>query len=227
MQLFFRISFLILFWANSALAADIPLEAEDWTLATEQDGIILYTRPQPDSSYKAFKAVTVLDAPLNDVLAVMADPQSCLAWVKGCIHVEGFDERSFNDRYAYSVNDMPWPVKDRDYVIHIVTTAREIPGTVVMHMTAAPEKRPVSADLVRVTVTQTHYYFTPTEDGRTRMVWLQHAEPGGVLPAWLVNALIVDIPVESIRALQKVVKQPRYQGYHLIYRDGELVGVSR
>ncbi|RMF15188.1 MAG: lipid-binding protein [Gammaproteobacteria bacterium] len=207
-------------------AGEIPLESDDWTLREQKNGVTIYTREQPGSDYKAFKAVTVLDAPIEAVMAVMANPQSCLEWVKGCLHVEGFDERSFNDRYAYSVNDMPWPVRDRDYVIHIRTSAKEIPGSIVMHMTSDPDRRPRVEGLIRLTVTQTHYIFTPTADGRTRMIWLQHSEPGGILPSWLVNALIVDIPLESIEALNKIVQDPRYRGRTLVYQSGELVGLS-
>lgn len=60
------------------------------------------------------------------------------------------------------------------------------------------------------------------------MVWVQHTDPNGALPGWLVNSLLVDIPVQSMEELERVANSERYQGYRLIYDEqGQLTGVSR
>ncbi|SFM11293.1 START domain-containing protein [Marinobacter zhejiangensis] len=208
-------------------AGSLPDEnAADWSLSTTADNIRIYTIEQPDSSFKAFKAVAIMDVPIENLMAVMIDPTSCTAWVHGCTESYGFGEGSFDDRYAYSVNDMPWPVADRDYVLHIQTDGDRDSGEVVMHLNAVPDHREQFDQYVRVDRSDTLYRFIP-EGQQTRMIWLQHTDPNGALPSWLVNSLLVDIPVKSLKNLEQVAQLPRYQNHQLDYNsNGQLTGVS-
>ncbi|WP_336367161.1 START domain-containing protein [Marinobacter sp. C2H3] len=211
-----------------ARAGDLPAENNpDWALQTESGNIRIYTVAQPGSSFEAFKAVAVLDAPLENVMAVMANPRSCVDWVYNCSESYGFGGGEFRDRYAYSVNDMPWPVTDRDYVLHIRTRADRATGEVVMDLNATPDQRAEVDGRVRVDQSDTLYRFTPEGD-KTRMVWVQHTDPNGALPGWLVNNLLVDIPVRSMEALETLAQKPEYQGFHLVWDDQDrLAGVAK
>ena len=203
------------------------MDAPDWEEQTKEGDIVIYTRPHPNSSFKAFKAVAIIDAPINNMMAVMANPQSCMEWVLGCTVANAFDVLSFNDRYAYSVNDMPWPFKDRDYVLHIRTSNNPENKSIVMHMNAVANKKDVNDEYERVHVAQTTYLFEPLDGNKTKMTWLQHTEPGGVLPGWLVNSLIVDIPVKSLQELERVAQSAKYQDATILFNpEGLIVGVD-
>lgn len=220
-------------FATTALAlslsaqASLPDEASpDWSLSKSTDDIRVYTIEQPDSSFRAFKAIALLDVPIENLMAVMIDPTSCEAWVHGCTESYGFGNGTFHDRYAYSVNDMPWPVADRDYVLHIVTEGSERTGEVVMNLNAVPDHREEFEDYVRVDRSDTLYRFVP-EGEQTRMVWIQHTDPNGALPGWLVNSLLVDIPIKSLQSLEKVAQQAKYREHQLEFDDqGRLTAVS-
>ncbi|SDX25643.1 START domain-containing protein [Marinobacter mobilis] len=207
-------------------AGSLPNEnAAEWSLSKTAGDIRIYTIEQPGSSFKAFKAVALMDVPIENLMAVMIDPTSCVAWVHGCTESYGFGEGTFGDRYAYSVNDMPWPVTDRDYVLHIQTEGNRASGEVVMHLNAVPEHREEFDRYVRVDRSDTVYRFIP-EGRQTRMIWLQHTDPNGALPGWLVNSLLVDIPVKSLESLEQVAQRPQYQNHDLIYDpQGQLTGV--
>lgn len=206
--------------------AELPAEdAEGWSLRKEADNIRVYTIDQSDSSFKAFKAEAVLDAPIESLMAVMINPQSCLEWVYNCIESYAFGNGDFHDRYAYSVNDMPWPVTDRDYVLRIRTRGDRDSGEIVMDLNATPNQRAELDTRVRVDRSDTLYRFIP-EGNKTRMIWLQHTDPNGALPGWLVNSLLVDIPIRSLQALEQVAGKDRYQDFELIYdNQGLLVDV--
>ncbi|MCM0611141.1 START domain-containing protein [Marinobacter sediminum] len=206
--------------------AELPAEdAEGWNLSKETGNIQVYTVDQDTSSFKAFKAVALLDVPIENLMAVMINPQSCIEWVHNCIESYAFGKGDFQDRYAYSVNDMPWPVTDRDYVLHIQTRGDETSGEVIMDLNATPNQLAENENRVRVDRSDTLYRFIPEGD-QTRMIWVQHTDPNGALPGWLVNSLLVDIPVRSIQALEKVAATARYQGFRLVYdQDGQLIDV--
>lgn len=208
--------------AQGALPAET---ADGWTLRKETDNIRVYTIDQEDSSFKAFKAEALMDTSLENLMAVMVNPKSCVEWVHNCTKSQAFGDGSFHDRYAYSVNDMPWPVADRDYVLRIRTHGEQTTGEVVMDLNAVPDRREEIDGLVRVDRSDTLYRFIPEGD-KTRMVWIQHTDPNGAIPGWLVNSLLVDIPVRSMEQLEQVTRQERYQGHTLVYDDeGKLVDV--
>ncbi|WP_325146622.1 START domain-containing protein [Marinobacter sp.] len=212
--------------AVATARAELPPETSDaWSLRKEADGVRVYTMELPGSSFQAFKAVTELDVPIENVMAVMVNPQSCVEWVYNCIESGAFGQGTFADRYAYSVNDMPWPVTDRDYVLRIRTRGDQASGEVVMGLNATPNQRKETPGHIRVDQSDTLYRFIPDGD-KTRMIWLQHTDPNGSLPGWLVNTLLVDIPVRSMQALERVARKDRYQGFELVYgAGGELENV--
>lgn len=204
----------------------LPAEdAEDWALRKQVDNIRIYTMDQINSGFQAFKAVADLDVPTENLMAVMVNPASCKEWVHNCSESFGFGQGDFHERFAYSVNDMPWPVTDRDYVLRIRTRGDAATGDIVMDLNAVPGMRAEVSSRVRVDRSDTLYRFSPHGD-RTRMTWIQHTEPNGALPGWLVNNLLIDIPVKSIQALEAVAKEDSYQGYRLQWSDdGKLTGV--
>lgn len=214
--------------ASATAMAALPDEnAESWSLRKETDNIRVYTIDQPDSAFKAFKAEALLDAPIENVMAVMINPQSCVEWVHNCSKSHAFGDGNFHDRYAYSVNDMPWPVADRDYVLRIQTRGHKASGEVMMNLNATPNRRDEQKKYVRVDRSDTLYRFVPKGD-KTHMIWLQHTDPNGSIPGWLVNTLLVDIPIRSMEQLERVAHQERYQDHRLVYdAKGKLVGVTR
>lgn len=225
---------LCLFTATAG--ADLPPESVDWKLEREEDNIRIYKTAMPDSSFEAFKATTVINAPLANVMAVMVNAESCEEWVHGCSHSEPLPDGDFHDRKAYSVNNLPWPAADRDYVLHIRTRTSETSEVqsadaqrfVIMELSAVPDDRR-ETDKVRVEHSDTLYEFHETTDGRTHMTWIQHSEPNGSLPSWLVNSLAVDIPFNSLQELQEVARSPAYSGFELVFDEqaGQLVDVRR
>ncbi|MEQ9545968.1 MAG: START domain-containing protein [Marinobacter sp.] len=207
--------------------AALPAEnADGWTLRKETDNIKVYTIDQDDSSFQAFKAEALMDTSMENLMAVMVNPNSCVEWVHNCTQSHAFGDGHFHDRYAYSVNNMPWPVADRDYVLRIRTHGEQTTGEVVMELNAVPDRREEVDGLVRVERSDTLYRFIPEGD-RTRMVWIQHTEPNGAIPGWLVNTLLVDIPVKSMEQLERVTRKERYQDHTLVYGDeGKLINVD-
>jgi hypothetical protein len=67
---FFVLVSIVCFTAELAKAADAN---DGWKLATERDGVTIYTRPHSGSPLKEFKAVGEIAAPSRAVCAVIED----------------------------------------------------------------------------------------------------------------------------------------------------------
>ena len=98
---------LLVFAVAASARAELPNETNgEWTLRKEADHIRVYTIDQPDSSFKAFKAVAVLDAPIENLMAVMTNPRSCVEWVHNCTESYAFGDGEFG---FFSHLDEAWP----------------------------------------------------------------------------------------------------------------------
>ena len=204
-----------------------PVNASSWTL--HKDGKIkVYVSEIKNSSFDGFKAEAVLNAPIQNILAVMTNPKSCVEWVENCITSYGFGATSFHDRYGYTSSHLPWPFKNRDLAVHITTSNNPATGVINIHMQSVDGKVPENDDNVRIHIAETDYEFKKIDADHTKVIWRQHADPTGALPGWLVNALIVDIPLKSLRKLEKVANLPKYKGYTLEYSsNGILTGIKK
>jgi len=212
---------------NVFAQADVPApDSDEWVLRAEENGVRVYTLAHEDSNFRAFKAETLLHAPIDTVMAVMSTAESCLEWAHACKVSESLPGGTFSDRYAYSVTGMPWPVTDRDYVLHLLTSGKR-GGPVRMTMSAVPDRKPEVDGRLRVNHSETLYELVPRGEW-TQLTWVQHTDPEGSLPSWLVNSLLVDIPLDSLGKLREVVLLPKYQGYELVYdAEGNLKDIRK
>lgn len=88
-----------------------------WELAKEQEGSV-YTKDIENSPLKAFKAVTTVDSTLTALVALLKDTKAGPDWLYSCLSLKRIHSYSPTQVYNYTINDLPWPVKDRYAIIY-------------------------------------------------------------------------------------------------------------
>ena len=53
--------------------------------------------------------------------------------------------------------------------------------------------------------------FTPVDNGKILVRYQVHAEPGGSLPSWLANSVVVDTPYYTMANMVEMLKKEKYQ----------------
>ncbi len=219
-------------WTDSPALEE---NANDWKLVKSQDHLSLFTADYGTSDFEAFKAQAVIDQPLEAVFAVIADPVTCPRWVDGCLKSESLQIESFNNRVGYALNDLPWPFKNREVIVRIHTRSASDANTLYIDMFTEASLNSLSLDdtsledtsAFRIESSHARYILRRASDEVTELVWMQHTEPGGALPAWLVNSMVIDLPRKSIAKLADVAADARYQNARL-QRDnsGHVIGLT-
>ncbi len=197
---------LLLLCCNSTLIA-----ADNWELKKDSDGIQVYTRKVEDSTYKAVRGVTEIETSLTSLVAVVQDSAACPQWADLCkeSHVE--ETLSEREMYVYTHNDLPWPVTDRDVLAHVVWTQDPATQSVTMLSTATKDKLEKKKGRVRLTEAEARWIFTPLPNNKVEVVTEAHINPGGPVPAWVTNMLLVDTPFKTLTNLKTLVTRPKYQ----------------
>ena len=69
-----------------------------------------------------------------------------------------------------------------------------------------PDELPLKKGMVRVQAINSVWRFTPLADGQTEIYFQQHSDPGGSIPALLVNRLVKDIPFNTLKNFRQFIK---------------------
>ncbi len=182
-----------------------------WDLAKEQNDITVYTRKVVGSRFKEYRAVTKIKATLSSLVALVDDMEACPLWIHTCKKGKLLKRISGMKTYAYTISNAPWPVSDRDAAVCKIISQNPEDRVVTIMIKGVPRYIPERPGLVRVKKIEGYWRFTPLDNDIIEVVYLVHSEPGGSLPSWLVNSVVVDQPYYTLVNMKEAVKRPNYQ----------------
>ncbi|MGR6874256.1 START domain-containing protein [Pseudomonas sp. HK3] len=181
------------------------LEAHD-----EDKDIKVFTREVEGSELKEFKGVTHIKADVNAFVALLKDDPQATSWMHNVIVFDVKDRINDEETVIYTVNEAPWPVTNRDVYIRSVMTA-DAHGVVTSSIKAESDYGDINEDYVRMPNVNGQWVFTPQAEGIVEVVYQAHANPGGSLPDWLVNSIVVETPMETLTNLHEKIQEEQYQ----------------
>jgi hypothetical protein len=208
--------FFILLLVLSANIASAQTD-DTWTLKQNEDGVKIYTADVPNSKIKALKVECELDATLSQVVAAVMDIKGSKRWVYRTLSAYIVKRSSPSDLYYYSLVKMPWPVQNRDYVSHF--TAKQDPKTRVVTISGicVAGMVPKKDKVVRVLNSPARWLLTPEGPGHVKISYTLHADPGGSIPAGLVNMFATQGPLQTFKKLKTEIQRPAYKNAKLPY----------
>ncbi|MCB1671693.1 MAG: START domain-containing protein [Gammaproteobacteria bacterium] len=190
-------SLIVFFWNGEYAAAGL----EDWTLRRDENGIQVYTRAVVGSPYDEVLTTTVVDnLRLASLVAVLQDPAACPRWVHHCSRSHLLSTVSEREVYVYSYNDMPFPIRDREIISHVLWSQDPVNRSLTMTGTAVDGFVDRTPGSVRLTEARVAWRFQPLAGGRIRITNRAHLNPGSRIPAWLTNNLLVETPFLTMSA---------------------------
>jgi hypothetical protein len=182
-------------------ATALTAEAE-WTLERDEENIQLYTRSVPDSPFLEVKATTLINASIEKVAQTFGYGDGCSEWQAMCKSSEVLSTVSETERYVYLVLDLPWPLADRDMVIHSSGQIDREAGTVTVHLKSDSSKHPLQ-DYLRA---ESHgqYQIKGFSDEQVEFTYIMRTDLGGDVSPDIINPRLAESmhsDVASLRAL--------------------------
>jgi hypothetical protein len=200
---------LALAFSTSAAAAD-----DGWVEASKEGGLTIYNRQRAGSEVKELRSVGVIDAPPWVCMNVVSDEGRFKDFMpytaESKVLVDGKDER-----VVYQRIDAPF-VSDRDYTIRIRdVSSKKADGRVVYKKvwSLANDKGPAPKDgVVRLAVVEGFWQFEELAGGeKTRATYYVFTDPGGSLPAFVINGANKQAIPGLYEAVGKQAKGDRYR----------------
>lgn len=200
------ISSLVLF--SSQLSSQT---AGEWELKRQSDGLNVYLRDAAGSEVKEIKIETTLEASLHAVVAVLKDVPVYEDWIYKCLEANRLEPATNTSSLYYCKVDFPWPMSDRDFIAKSRLQQDPASRTVYIDVKGQPDYQEEVEEVVRIRSLDIHYELTPLPGGKTKMSYRLHSDPGGAIPTWLVNLVVDNGPVNTVKGMREMLKSEKYQ----------------
>lgn len=178
---------------------------KDWDLVNNENWIKIYKSDMSNSSYKRIKVECTVDGTLDKLVRILNDVNNHKNWIYNTKQAYILKRVSANEYYYYTETTLPWPMQNRDAVVHIKFQR----DNQTLNITAAgePNYLPEVSGKVRVPRSANTWQVTAPSPNKLHIVYIFEAEPGGHLPPWLVNTFVNKGPYESFRKLAELLKK--------------------
>lgn len=180
-----------------------------WELQRNDEQAMAYSRIDKATGLQVCRVETVMKASLNALVAMQRDAARIPQWMDG-VKSSRIVQEADNYYITHTLVPSPWPVKDRDSVVRSDIRQQD-DGSVLIEFASVEGVVPLQKNYERVQNVKGCWCFTPLQDGKTRVEYEVMVDPGGKLPAWLVNRFALDVPYNSIKQMHKLVRDPQYQ----------------
>ncbi|MDX2133613.1 MAG: START domain-containing protein [Saprospiraceae bacterium] len=187
---------------------------DGWMFKSEKEGVKVYHR-QTTGIFE-LKLTTSINTNLHGLISLFEDASTYSQWSYKVTDSYMVHKNSETDFYYYARIDFPWPLSDRDVVMH-ATLYQNKDLSVFTHSVAVPDYIPEVPGVVRIRETQTNWRMFPGKDGWLYIEYYLKSDPGGNIPDWAVNMALESGPMETIKNIRKELKNPRYQTTRLAY----------
>lgn len=193
-------------WGLALLLFSLASVAEEpqWQLETEDGAIRIYSRPVEGSPFLAVKAITRIEAPLQSVLNELGNGDGCAKWRGMCKSSRILEQVSERERYVYVVLDLPWPLSDRDMVVHSRASVDQGSQAVSVTFETVSDRLPPQ-DLVRAE-SSASYTIEAIEEQVVEFTYIMHTDLGGKVPVDQFNSRMLDATRKDMQRLLKLVQ---------------------
>jgi hypothetical protein len=187
------------------------VDQKEWELKKNEDNIKVYTRKVTTSDFKELKSSTVVKASFSSVINLLCDVENYTKWVYKCVTSKGMNRKDDTEVCSYQLFDAPWPLQDRDVVARM--KVKQDPKTKVITVSSGLADGLVEEKegIVRIKNFHTLYTLTSLGGGWIRIDYELGTEPGGTVPAWLANLVMVNGPFETQAMMNQLIQTAPYK----------------
>lgn len=188
----------------------------EWKLKKEKDGVKFFSRLHAGSKQKEFRAIAVLDYPIEVLLEVIIDVPAYPTWMPDVLDAKILKEfqrgLERGNYYLHILFDGMWPVKNRDIVIESIPKTDWSKGISVIKLKKLDTfPVPLKKGVVRVKDFEAEYKFEYISRDKTRVTFTTFVDIGGKVSPGLASIQTSKIPFKTLRNMGKVASNPKYK----------------
>ena len=197
---------------------------ESWFLnkVDKKANINIYYRIR-DSGNVEFRGEMTLETSLQSCVAILQDADSMHRWVYNVKQANVLKKLNEFEAYSYVVNSVPFPLTERDSVIHTILQQDKKTLAVTILGSSVPTYIPEEEKYVRIIEVNSYWKFIPLDKRSTQIIFQGYGEPGGNISAdiahnrifaWLSKAELWKLPYYTLKKMKTEIRKKKYQEAH-------------
>ncbi len=191
------ISFLIIFSWN------LFEQQTDCNLRKSAEGIEVYTCPVADAKINSIQSTFTLSASISELSKALLDLENFHQWQYKIGKTELL-KRISEEEFIYRAElETPWPVSNRDMILHVKLSRGPSPHEYHFSAIGKPDFIPPRDGFIRVPLSEADWYITFVDHKKLEIKHSILIDPGGAIPAWLMNLSLAEGPFETFKNLRE------------------------
>lgn len=178
-------------------------QQKDCDLRKSAEGIQVYTCKMEDSKINSIQSSFTVYASFEALAEALVDLKSFHKWQYKIRKTEMLKAISKQEFIYRAELQTPWPVSKRDLILHVKLTPGSNPNEYYFSAMGRPDFIPPREGFVRVPLNEAHWHITVVNDNHLEIKHSILIDPGGSIPAWLMNLSLAEGPFETFKRLRE------------------------
>lgn len=178
------------------------VQQKDCELRKSAEGIEVYTCKMADSKINSIQSTFSVSSSFGALSEALFDLKNFHKWQYKIVKTELLKSISKNEFIYRAELQTPWPVSNRDLILHVKMTATAKPNEYHFSAIGKPDFIPPREGFVRVPVSEAHWYIKILDKSNIQIKHSILIDPGGSIPAWLMNLSLAEGPYETFKNLR-------------------------
>ena len=180
---------------------------ESWTLKKMKDGILVYNRHSNLSKFNDIRVEVDLPGTIDQLSAILLDVEKYPGWVYATKSSTMMKRVNDYEVIYYSEIGTPWPAANRDYYADMKVSIQRAAHTLYCESIGMKDYHPEKKDLVRVPMSKSQWSVTTLPGTRIHLQYILQLNPGGSIPAWILNDFACKAPLETFSNLRRKMEE--------------------
>lgn len=183
-------------------------QSNECELKRDKDGVKVYTCKPESTRFKSLKAeFTLENISIEGLEAFLFDVKNYPTWQYNMVEAKVLSKSNEHDMIYRSLIDAPWPLEDRELIVRFQAVNTKTEG-LFFSIQNVQHDYPATEGIIRVPYMNATWNITKAANNKLNVVYTLNIDPGGSVPAWLVNIAMADGPHHSFRSLrEQIIKQ--------------------
>ncbi len=177
-----------------------------WKLTKEKNGIKVFLGGVENSKFKSIRVQAIMEGSISKLVNILTQVNKMTEWIYKCKKSYILKQVTPTNFIYYNETVLPWPVSNRDAVIHLIIYPDSLHQIVRINAVSEPKFIDVKDGIVRIPYSKAIWYVVETGNKIT-IDYTFEVNPGGSIPAWLVNMMADKGPYESFDKLRMKLKE--------------------
>jgi hypothetical protein len=197
---------LLLFLLCSLLLNNCPAQY-NWKLEKQKNGISVYLSDVSGSDFKAVKVECTLTGTYAKLIALLTNVSQFKDWIYNTKTSNLLKQNTPLDFIYYSETSLPWPLSNRDVIIHTQIKTDSLPRFLTITGKDEPDLLPHIITRVRVPHYKANWKVTMPTATTLQIVYFLEIDPGGSIPAWIANSFADKGPFGTFSNMAEQLKK--------------------